>query len=62
MTYQITDELTEDTYDSVTNIDEAIRIAKEVAQQTSDNLVNVESDGYVVKQFVFKDGKVIELL
>ena len=51
----------EDTFDSTDNLQDAIRIAREVAQERAGDLVSIEHEGKVVGQFVLMpDGKVAE--
>lgn len=60
--YYVTNESTEDTFGTTEDLQEAIRIAKEVARtgQTGD-LVLVESEGKGVRQFVLtEDGSITE--
>ncbi len=61
-TYYVVNEATEDRYDEVGSLDEALRIARRVAAegQTGDP-VAIEHDGRVIHQFVrTADGKVVE--
>jgi hypothetical protein len=60
--FYITNESTEDTFDSTDDLQSAIRIAKEVARsgQVGDP-VSIEHDGKTVKQFILApDGRVQE--
>jgi hypothetical protein len=60
--FYITDENSEDTFDCTDDLQDAIRIAREVAQQgQAGDLVSVEHDGMTVRQFVLMpDGQVAE--
>ena len=60
--FYVTNESTEDTFCATDDIQEAIRIAKEVAVAgQAGDLVLVESEGKGVRQFVLtEDGKVAE--
>jgi len=60
--FYVTNESTEDTFGITEDLQEAIRIAKEVAQAgPAGDLVLVESEGKGVKQFVLTtDGTVEE--
>jgi hypothetical protein len=61
--YYITNESTEDTIESTENLQDAIRVAREVATQgqTGDPISILESGGKTVRQFVLMpDGTVAE--
>jgi hypothetical protein len=61
--FYITNESTEDTLDSTDNLQNAIRIAREVAKQglPGDPVSIIESEGMTVRQFVLMpDGTVAE--
>ncbi|HEV3258386.1 MAG TPA: hypothetical protein VG013_16015 [Gemmataceae bacterium] len=60
--FYITNESTEDTFASTDNLQDAIRIAREVAQQgQAGDPVSVERDGKTIRQFVLMpDGTVAE--
>lgn len=60
--YYVTNESTEDTFVATNDLQEAIRIAKEVARTgQAGDLVLVESEGRGVRQFVLtEDGSVEE--
>ena len=60
--FYVTNESTEDTFGATDDLQEAIRIAKEVAGAgPTGDLVLVESEGRGVKQFVLtKDGIIAE--
>jgi hypothetical protein len=61
--YYVTNESTEDTYVATDDLQEAIRMAKEVAKtgQAGDLVLVESSEGRGVKQFVLKpDGTVAE--
>lgn len=61
--FYIIDESTEDTLDSTSSLQEAIRVAREVASQgqVGDLISILESGGKAVRQFVRKpDGAVAE--
>ena len=60
--FYITDENSEDTFDCTDNLEDAIRIARDVAQRgPTGDLVSVEENGMTVKQFVLMpDGQVAE--
>ena len=60
--FYITNENTEDTFDSTHNLQDAIRIAREVAQKAqAGDPVCIEHKGKNIRQFVLmSDGKVAE--
>lgn len=60
--YYVTNESTEDTFGATDDLEEAIRIAKEVARTgQAGDLVLVESEGKGVRQFVLtEDGSIAE--
>jgi hypothetical protein len=60
--FYITNESTEDTFDSTDNLEDAVRIAREVARQgRAGDPVCVEREGKTVRQFVLlPDGTVAE--
>ena len=60
--FYITSENTEDRFDSTDNLQDAIRIAREVAQEAgAGELVCIEHQGKNIRQFVLMpDGKVKE--
>ena len=60
--FHITSENTEDTFDSTDDLQDAIRIAREVVQtEQAGDPVNIEHKGMVIRQFVLMpDGKVAE--
>jgi hypothetical protein len=61
--FYITNESTEDTLDSADNLQDAIRIAREVASQgqAGDPVSILESEGRAIRQFVLmSDGTVAE--
>jgi hypothetical protein len=60
--YYVTDESTEDTFGATDDLQEAIRIAKEVARTgQAGDLVLVESEGKGVRQFMLtEDGSIAE--
>lgn len=60
--FYVTNESTEDTFGATDDLQEAIRIAKEVAEAgQAGDLVLVESEGKGVKQFVLtEDGSIAE--
>jgi hypothetical protein len=62
--FYVTNESTEDTFGATDELEEAIRIAKEVAQAgQAGDLVLVECEGKGVRQFVLTtDGIVEEML
>jgi hypothetical protein len=61
--FYITDENSEDTFDCTDNLQDAIRIARDVAQHgQAGDLVSVEHDGLTVRQFVLMPaGQVTEV-
>jgi hypothetical protein len=61
--FYITDENSEDTFDCTDNLQDAIRIARDVAQHgQAGDLVSVEYDGMTVRQFVLMPaGQVAEV-
>jgi hypothetical protein len=60
--FYITDESSEDTFDCTDNLQDAIRIARDVAKRgQAGDLVSVEKDGMAVRQFVLMpNGQVAE--
>ena len=60
--FHINNENTEDTFDSTDNLQDAIRIAREVAQEArASDLVCIEHQGKNIRQFVLMpNGKVKE--
>lgn len=60
--FYVTNESTEDTFASTDNLQDAIRIAKEVAQQgQAGDPVCIECEGKSIRQFLLMpDGKVAE--
>ena len=61
--FHIVNESTEDTFDTIENLEDAIRIAREVARQgQAGDLVSIlESGGNAVRQFMLMpDGTVVE--
>ncbi len=60
--FYITSENTEDTFDSTDNLQDAIRIARELAQEgQAGDPVCIEHEGRNIRQFVLMpDGKVAE--
>jgi hypothetical protein len=60
--FYMINEDTEDTLDSATNLQDAIRIAREVAQEgQAGDPVSIELDGKIARQFMLMpDGKVAE--
>jgi hypothetical protein len=60
--YHIVNETTEDRFDEVDNLDEALRIARGVAKEgRAGEPVSIEHNGKVIRQFVLTaDGKVEE--
>jgi hypothetical protein len=60
--FYITNESTEDTFDSTDDLPNAILLAKEVARSGQvGNPINVERDGKVIKQYILTpDGHVQE--
>lgn len=62
--YYVTNESTEDTFGATDDLEEAIRIAKEVARTgQAGDLVLVESEGKGVRQFVLtENGSIAENL
>lgn len=61
--FYIVNESTEDTFDSIENLEDAIRVAREVARQgqAGDPVSILESGGKAIRQFVLMpDGTVAE--
>ncbi len=60
--FHITNENTEDTFDSTDNLPDAIRIAREVAQKgPAGDLVCIEHEGKNIRQFVLMpNGEIAE--
>jgi hypothetical protein len=60
--FYITNESTEDTFDSTDNLQDAIRIAREVARQgQAGDPVCIEREGKTIRQFLLMpDGTVAE--
>jgi hypothetical protein len=60
--FYITNESTEDTFDSTDNLQDAIRMAREVARQgPAGDPVCIEREGKTIRQFVLMpDGTVAE--
>jgi hypothetical protein len=60
--FYITNESTEDTFNSTDNLEDAIRIAREVARQgQAGDPVSVEREGRTIRQFILMpDGTVAE--
>jgi hypothetical protein len=60
--FHVINENTEDTLDSADDLQDAIRIAKELAQEgQAGDLVSIEHEGRIVWQFVLMpDGKVAD--
>ncbi len=59
--FYVTNESTEDTFGSTNNLQDAIRIAREVARhgQAGDPVSIIEAEGKAIRQFVLMpDGKV----
>lgn len=60
--FEITNESTEDTFDATDNLQDAIRIARDVARQgQAGDPVCIEREGKTIRQFVLMpDGTVAE--
>ncbi len=60
--FEVTNESTEDTLAATANLQEAIRIAREVARQSRPgDPVSVECEGKAIRQFIrLQDGSVAE--
>lgn len=59
--YAIISETTEDRFDEVENLDDAIRIARGLVQQSrAGEAISIEHNGRVVRQFVLTPAGVVE--